>query len=446
MLTRYNSHYRTLLSLGIPIMVGQAGLIVQGFADTMMVGHHSTLELAAASFVNNIFNFVILFGLGFSYGLTPIVGGYCGRGNHDQAGQALRCSLPLNLAVGVLLTGVLSLFYLSIEQMGQPEELLPLIKPYFLVTLASLVPLMVFNAFKQFADGTTDTQTGMWIMLGGNVLNIVGNYLLIYGKAGFPELGLMGAGISTLASRIIMMLAFGLLFLRMPRFAPYHHGFFSSGWSRALMKHISTMGYPIALQMGMESAAFNLSTIMVGWLGSIALASHQIMLTISQFTFMMYYGLGAAVSIRVSHFKGQNNYLYVRQSATAGFHLMIALGLVLSTIVFMLRHELGGWFTADAEVSATVVALIFPLLIYQFGDGLQINYANALRGISDVRPMMLFAFIAFFVISLPLSYLFGIRMQGGVLGIWMSYPFGLTAAGILFWLRFRHRVKRVHAA
>lgn len=437
----YKGHYRALIYLGLPIVIGQVGMIVLSFADTLMIGHHSTNELAAASFVNNVFNLAIIFSTGFSYGLTPIVGSLYGNHQFAPAGQALRCSLLANFLVSLLLTTLMGVLYLNIEHLGQPDELMMHIKPYYLVLLSSLVFVLLFNGFKQFTDGITDTRTSMWILLGGNVFNIIGNYILINGHLGFPELGLLGAGISTLFSRVLMVLVFVFVFLRGRRFLRYKVGFLRLGWSRPLLVRLNALGWPVALQMGMETASFSLSAVMVGWLGTIALASHQIMSTISQFTFMMFYGMGAAVAVRVSNFKGQNDVVNVRRAAYAGFHLITAMVVVLSSIVFLFRNHLGGWFTDSPEVSAMVVTLIIPMLIYQFGDGLQINFANALRGISDVKPMMLIAFISYFLISLPVSYFCGFVLGWGVVGVWMAFPFGLTSAGIMLWLRFRYKTK-----
>ena len=437
----YKNHYKALFFLGLPIVIGQVGVIVLGFADTLMIGHHSTNELGAASFVNNMFTLAIIFSTGFSYGLTPIVGGFYGVRKFAAAGQALRCSLLANFLVGILLTGIMAILYLNVERLGQPEELLSLIKPYYLILLASLIFVLLFNGFKQFTDGITDTKTAMWILLGGNVLNIVGNYILINGKLGFPELGLLGAGISTLFSRIVMVLVFVLVFLGSRRFLRYKLGFIRLGWSRALFRQLNALGWPVAFQMGMETASFSLSTVMVGWLGTIALASHQVMLTISQFTFMMFYGMGAAVAVRVSNFKGQNDIVNVRRTAYAGAHIILAMGIVLLSIVFFFRYQVGGWFTDNTEVSAMVVVLMVPFLAYQFGDGMQINFANALRGISDVKPMMLIAFIAYFIISLPAGYFFGFVMGLGLFGVWMAFPFGLSSAAIMLWLRFRYKTR-----
>ncbi len=441
----YPYHYRSLLSLGLPIMIGQLGMIILGFADTMMVGHHSTTELGAASFVNNIINLIIITGTGFSYGLTPIVGSLFGRGELPKAGNALRCALLANTLAGLMMMAALVILFFNLDNIGQPEELLPLMRPYYLVLLASLPFVMLFNAFKQFTDSITETRTSMWILLTGNLINILGNYVLIYGKAGMPEMGVLGAGVATLLSRVVMVIVFAAVFLMRKTMRPYREGFFCMGRPRQLVRHLFALGTPIALEMGMETASFSLSIIMVGWLGTIALASHQVMITISQFTFMVYYGLGAAVAVRTSYFNGQHDYKNMLHTVTAGLHVMIALEVLLGGNIFLLRHHIGGWFTDSTEVSATVLTLLIPFFIYQFGDGLQINYANALRGIADVKPLVVIAFIAFFVISLPVGYLCGFVLGFGLVGIWMAFPFGLTSAGVMMWWRFRKRT-RIHTS
>jgi len=238
-----------------------------------------------------------------------------------------------------------------------------------------------------------------------------------------------------------MVIVFAAIVGRSRRFARYRVGMLRRPWAADVFRRLNALGWPVGLQMGMETASFSLSTVMVGWLGTLALASHQIMLTISQFTFMMFYGMGAAVAVRVSNFNGQHDTTNVRRAAYAGFHLIVGMGIVLLSIVFACRSHVGGWFTDNAEVSALVSALFFPFLIYQLGDGLQINFANALRGIADVKPMMFIAFIAYFVISLPVGYLCGFVLGWGLPGVWMAFPFGLTSAGLMLWLRFRQQTK-----
>lgn len=433
------SHYRTLLLLGIPIVIGQIGVIILGLADTLMIGHHSATELAAASFVNNMFNLAIIFSTGFAYGLTPVVGSLFGRNQLKETGGMLKNSLAANTVLALLVCAVMTLLYLNLGNLGQPEELLPYMRPYFLVLLISLPFVLWFNGFKQFTDGITDTKVSMWILLGGNVLNIIGNYILIYGKCGFPEMGLLGAGVSTLTSRILMVVAYLILFWGSSRYRIFREGFQQGRVNMADFKILNKLGWPIAGQMGMETASFSLSAIMVGWLGSTELATYQVMTAISQICFMMYYGMGAAVSIRTSNFFGLQDMPNVRRTANIGFHIILMMIVCTSIPIFLLRHQIGGWFTDDPRVSVMVAQVIIPFLLYQFGDGLQINFANALRGIADVKWMMVFSFIAYFIISLPLGYLFGFVLEWGITGVWMAFPFGLTSAGIMYYLRFRHQ-------
>ena len=189
----------------------------------------------------------------------------------------------------------------------------------------------------------------------------------------------------------------------------------------------------------METASFSLATIMVGWLGAMALAAHQVMMTIGQLGYMIYYGMAAAVAVRVSNFHGQKDMVGVRHSANAGFHLILAMAICVSIPLFLLRNEIGSWFTENDEVTLMVASLIIPFIIYQFGDGMQCTYSNALRGIADVKPVMYIALIAYFIISLPAGYLFGFVFDWGLTGIWLSFPFGLTSAGLMFYIRFRQQ-------
>ena len=438
---QHSSHYRSLIQLGIPIVIGQIGVIILGFADTLMIGHHSTIELSAASFVNNVFNLAIIFSTGFSYGLTPIVGSLFGQKRLKDVGESLKNSLLANTVLAVFLCIVMGILYLNLEHLEQPEELMPHIKPYYLILLASLPFILWFNGFKQFSDGITDTKTAMWILLAGNILNIVGNYILIYGKLGLPEMGLCGAGIATLISRIVVFLAYVILFFGTRYYHIYREGFLKGRLNKISFSTLNRLGWPIAGQMGMETASFSLSAIMIGWLGSDELAAYQIMGVVSQVCFMMYYGMGAAVSVRISNFYGQHDLVNVRKVAYTGFHIILAMIVTLAVPIFLLRHHLGGWFTDSETVSIMVAQSVIPFLIYQFGDGLQINFANSLRGIADVRPMLLYAFIAYFIISLPAGYFFAFVLEGGLVGIWMAFPFGLTSAGIMYYLRFRKRTK-----
>lgn len=432
----YIDHYKSLIKLGIPIIIGQIGMIILGFADTLMIGRYSTQALGAAGFTNNLFNLVIIGSTGFAYGLTPLISSAFSQRKTQAIGRLLKNALVVNFTVALLLTAIMTLVYWNIEALNQPQQLIPLIKPYYLTLLASLIPLLLFNAFRQFSDGISDTKTSMWLLIFGNAFNILGNWLFIYGHWSFPEMGLFGAGLATLLSRIMMLVLYGIIFLMHPKYKMYLRSFLKSSINAKDFKTLNRLGWPLALQMAMETAAFCLSAVMVGWIGTEALAAHQIMLTISTTFFMIYYGMGAATSVRVSYFMGTQNIAKARRTAFSGFHLILTIAFILMVLFWQFRMQVGLFFSDNQTVLLMLSGLFLPMVIYQFGDCLQITFANALRGILDVKILMPFSFIAYFVISLPLSYYLGIVLNWELIGIWMAFPFGLTSAGLMFFIRF----------
>ena len=441
-LQKYREDYSATIKIGVPIVLGQLGIVVVGLVDNIMVGHFSTSDLAAASFVNSVFNIPILFGMGFSYGLTPLVGQFFGRGDKFRVGGLLRNSLLANFMIGLFLSVAMGIMYLNVHRMGQPEELLPLIRPYFLLQLTSLVFVMMFNSFKQFADGITDTKTSMWIMLSANLLNIIGNSLLIYGVWGLPALGLTGAGISTLASRIFMFVAFAILFFRKQSYRRYLVGYHRTTYNTGDLKVLNRMGMMVGLQMGMETALFSISGVMIGWLGTVPLAAHQVVASISTLGFMVYYGVGSAVSIRVSNFFGRGDIAGVRRATLAGTHLLGLLAISVSVFFLLVREHIGWLYTSSEDVVNLVAVLMVILVFYQFGDSLQIIFANALRGVADVTSMAVISFIGYFVIALPVSYICGFVLDWGIEGIWVGYPVGLTLTGGMMCWRFYHFLRQ----
>ena len=268
----YLQTYRSILRLGLPILIGQLGTIVVGFADNIMVGHYSTEALASASFVNNLFNCGIFACLGFTYGITPIVASLFSRNMNEEIGSTMRTALKLNVAFSLAVTLIMGLFYLNVERMGQPEELIPVIKPYFLIYLAGVVPVSVFNVFAQWSYAINNTRMPMWIILGANALNIIGNYMLIYGKWGMPELGLTGAGISTLTARL---LSAGLImgaFMWRKKYAAYASAFLHGKMMRGMKGKLNRTSWPVSVQMALESGSLTFAAIVAGWLGTVELA------------------------------------------------------------------------------------------------------------------------------------------------------------------------------
>lgn len=437
LLNKYGRHYSYLMKLALPIIIGQLGGIITGLADTIMVGQHSTQELAAASFVNNVLNAFIIFGTGFSFALTPLVGENLARDKKYVVSAWLKNSLMANFLLSLLLTGVMILIYFNVGRMGQPEELMPLIRPYFMVSMISVIFVMLANSFRQFVEGITDPSVSMWILLTGNLMNIVGNYVLIYGKLGLPEMGLIGAGYSTLISRIFMLLMFVLVFLFRPSYRPYRQGFLRMWIVPSRLMRLTKLGVPIALQQGLEAATFSLTAIMAGWLGSLELAAHQVVISISTVSFTIYLGLGSATAIRTSYFKGAGEWPQVRKITVAGVHLGILVSFLTCLVLYLVRNDISFVFSDDPQVSQIVVMLLPILMLYQFVDGAQIVLANALRGLSDVKSIMWISFITNFLIAIPAGYILGFPLGMGISGIWLAYPIGFVFSVTLLGLRAR---------
>ena len=441
-ISKYKANYWSLLKLAVPIIIGQLGGIITGLADTIMVGQHSTEELAAASFVNNVLNAFIIFGTGFSFALTPLVGENLARNKKYVAAAWKKNSLVANLLLSFVLIGILTVIYFNIDLLGQPTELLPLIKPYFIISMISVVFVMLANSYRQFVEAITDPSVSMWILLSGNLLNIVGNYALIYGKFGLPEMGLIGAGYSTLASRIFMLAAFIVVFLSKPSYRAYRRGFKRMWVMPNRLLRITKIGMPIAFQQGLEAATFSLTAIMVGWLGSTELAAHQVVISISTISFTTYLGLGAATAIKTSYYKGARDFEKVRKTTVAGVHLGIVVSTVTCIVLYLLRNDISYLFSDDPVVSTFVVMLLPILMLYQYVDGAQIVLANALRGLSDVKSIMWISFVTNFLIALPAGYILGFPLGMGIQGIWLAYPIGFLFSVALLGIRAHKLMNR----
>lgn len=437
---RYSKHYSTIIRLGTPIVLGQLGNVILGFIDTIMVGQYSGAALSAAGFVNNIFNLGIFAMLGFSYGATPIIGAFYGRRENDNVGHSFRDSIWANILFGTIVIAAYSLLYINIGNLNQPEELLPLMRPYFLILLASLPFVILFNSFKQFTDTVAATKTALWVIIIGNFTNVVMNYLLIFGVCGFPEMGLKGAGIATLLSRVLMALLFVMFIIGQKRFSSYKSGFKARRSKRSDVKKLFKVGTPLAVQMGMETASFSLASLLMGWIGAVELAAFQVMCTTGSLCFLVYYGIAAASCIRISHFRGRGEWEKVNETATASLHIILAVAAVLSTGIIIFKYRLAAAFTSDTSIQKMFIAMLIPMLAYQVSDGIQINYANALRGIAVTKPMSIYALISYILLALPVSYIFGFIFNLGGIGIAYGLPVGLTTAAILYYCRFRKEI------
>lgn len=433
---------REILKIGLPIMLGQACVIILAFADNIMIGWHSVDELAASSFVNNVMNLFILTELGFATGMTPMIGADNGTGNIKGIGITVKNGLVTNGIIGGISIILLTIIYFCLDHFGQAPELMPYIKPYFAIIGISTLFALGFNVLKQFTDGICRPMISMTLLMIGNLLNIFGNWVLIYGKLGFPEMGLTGAGISTLVSRALILLVFVVFIFKSKKMNEYARAIKDALLSRDKMKGVFKMGYPVGIQMALESSTFTFAAVMAGWLGVIQLAAHQVVITISQLFFLMMQGLSFAVSILVSNAFGRKDLGSVREYARKGYFMTLGISATLSALLYCFRYQAAGIFTDSPEVSAMAVSLFFLLFAYQFGDGLQLCFANVLRGIQDVKPIMYAAFVSYYLIAIPSAYVLGFKTSLSIHGIWLGFPIGLTLAGIFFYARYRSDLRR----
>lgn len=434
---KYFSAYRQLALLGAPILVGQLGQIIVGFADNIMVGRYSTDALAAASFVNNVFNVAILCCVGFTYGLTPLAGALFGAGEHARTGSLTRTALRINVIFTLMIMSAMTVLYFCLDHLGQPAHLMPLIRPYFLIFLAGMLPVAVFNVMAQWSYAINRTMMPMWIILGANALNVAGNYALIYGHWGMPELGLTGAGLSTLAARVVCPVAIMCIFLGVKKFRVYADGFRHLAPSAGDRRRIVRTSLPVSLQMTFETAAFSLAAIMVGWLGHVELAAFQIFIIIGTLGFCVYYSLGAAVAVKVANAAAAPEPgAAMRHYAWAGYHMMLVLMLAACVVFVTAGHMLICAFTTDARVIAVASTLIFPMVLYQLGDATQITFANALRGTSHVLPMLWIAFVSYVMAGIPATYLLCFTAGLETFGVILSFSVSLFLAAGLFLLFF----------
>ncbi|KAA6431961.1 MATE family efflux transporter [Rufibacter glacialis] len=433
----YREHYKSTFWLAYPVVLSQLGHIMVTVADSVMAGRIGTLQLAAASLGNSIFTIVLVFGLGISFSMTPLVARADGRKNHTRIALILLNGLVMNTLIGVLL--FLAFWGLSplLAFLNQPAEVVRLTIPYVNILFLSMVPLMVFQAFKQFAEGLSLTKQSMYVSIIANVINIILNYLLIYGKLGLPALGLNGAAWATLISRVLMAVMMAMFIFLAPRFAHYRSYLRWQSLSWTHMTRMFKIGFPISLQMIFEMGAFSFSAVMIGWLGARELASHQIALNVASVTYMMAGGISAAATIRVGKLRGSSDAHAVH---TAGYTSLI-LGVLFmagSALLIILGKDLiPHLYVEDVSVHALASKLLIIAAIFQLSDGVQVVGLGALRGLEDVKIPSMISLFSYWLIALPLGYMLGFWAGLGAIGVWLGLLTGLTFAAVLLFLRFK---------
>ena len=446
----YIPYYKRNLKVAGPIVLSQVGVALTQLVDTFMVSRLGTVELAAVSFASSVALLGFLFINGLLMGVTPIVGQTYTSDDFEDSkskvgriGQIFQNQMLLSLISSVLMLVLLFVVRYFLGYMGQEVAVVECAIPYFIVLSVSILPNTLFIAGKQFLEGLGNTSVAMLITIISNLVNILFNYFLIFGKCGFPEMGVLGAGVSTLISRLVMPIMLFVVMYWKKEWWIYCKCFRINLFAWKEVRDICVVGLPIAAHILMEMSAFTFSGIMMGWLGAAALASHQIASQMSNLLFMVVLGISAATTIRVSHQYGAKDYHAVRMAANASIHLCLCANFLMGSLLIFFRENIVMLFSSDPEVIRLGSQVLIMAGIFQLSDGMQAVGAGILRGLKDVKITMYVAFLAYLVINLPLGYVMAFVVGLGAPGVWMGFIGGLSVAAILFRIRYLRDFKKM---
>ena len=416
-------------------MISQLGHITVGVFDSLMIGKVSVSQLAAVSLATSIFSFILLFCIGLSYGITPLISS-SDRGK-KYVSSILYNGMLVNVISSILLVSFVILTKHLLSYLGQDEEVLFHTYSYLDIICISLIPLILFQTFKQFIEGLGFTKPSMYISVISNVINIVLNAVLIFGLFGFPRLEIIGAAYATLISRVIMFLLILIYCLNDRRFSKY---ILKTKFLVNLnhIKDIFRIGFASGLQYIFEVGAFSVATVMTGSIGAIHLAAHQIALNLASISYMIASGIGSASMISLSYYDGKRNFEDMRRSGFASFLLVFILMIVSALVFIIFRNYLPVLYVDDSSVINIASTLLIIAGLFQISDGIQAVGLGILRGIRDIKKPTIVTFISYWIISIPLSYFLGIEYGYGVYGIWIGLSIGLTLAAIFHVTRFNY--------
>ena len=436
-------HIRENLYLALPVMISNFGHVLMGVTDNLMVGHLGAESLAAVGLATVVFNVFMLFGIGVSYAITPLVAVAHGEQNDLQIADTLRHGLIINVINAFVLIAIVSIGKNLLYYINQPDEVVQIAIPFLDIIVYSLVPIMIYQSFKQFAEGLSNTRVAMVIIIVSNVINLALNYVLIYGHAGFPVLGVVGSGWATFTSRCFMAISFGLYIYFAPEFRKYRFAFSFRNYSRKLINRLLQIGIPSGAQFIFEVAAFDFSLVMMGWLGTKTQAAHQIAINLATLSYMITAGLAAAATIRVGYFRGKHDSKNMKLASYTLLGMALVLMTIWAGVFFIGREWLPGLYVGDSEVISIASSLLIIAGIFQLSDGTQVVCASALRGLEDVKIPSTFIFISYWVIGLPLGYWLGFKSDFGGNGIWLGLLIGLTLTAAAMFLRLQWALKKV---
>lgn len=430
-------HYKTNLRIALPVMIGQLGHTMVSVADSIMVGQLGTIQLAAVALGNSLFAIFMVFGIGLTSGITPLVAKADGMKSKHLQGVLLRHAFWVNLAASIILFGAISLMTKSLGFLDQAPGVVPLAQPYLIVISSSIIPLMMFMTFKQFAEGLSDTKTAMVVIVGCNLINVGLNYIFIYGKFGFEAMGLMGAGWATLIARILMVVVMWIYVRRAARFQTYNLRIRFTRYRKTVTKRLLQVGIPSGLQYIFEVSAFSLAAVFAGMISATALAAHQIAINIASVSYMAVTGLGAAATVRIGNQAGKRDLPNLKLAASTIFKMGIVWMTLTGIVILVFKDQLAGFYSGDPEVLALAGKMLIVVVIFQLSDGIQAVGLGALRGFTDVKIPTYITFAAYWLFTLPLAFFLSQYTSLGAMGIWYALAAGLTVSAILLVYRFR---------
>lgn len=424
-------------------MIGSLGHLLVGLIDDIMVGRLGPVELAATSLGNSIIFIALSIGLGFSFAITPLIAESDSENDEKKGRSIFQHGLLLTTIMGVVMFVFLLFLKPIFYHLDQPEEVVDLAIPYYEIVALSMIPLMIFQGFKQFTDGLSQTKYAMYATIVANVINVVLNFALIYGIWIFPRLELVGAAIGTLISRVAMVFFIYYVLSRKEKFKGYLVRLKWVEIKKEVLKKIVNLGFPTALQMLFEVGLFAASVLLAGTFGAYAQAANQIALKLASTTFMIAVGIGVAATIRVGNQKGLKNYVELRRIAFSNFILVFFM-MSMFTIGFVVLKDILPWaFTDNLEVIEIASSLLVIAAIFQLSDGIQAVVLGGLRGLQDVNIPSILTFIAYWIIGFPICYYLGTVLEMGPFGIWIGLLAALTSSAAMLFYRFNNLTNKL---
>ncbi len=451
-LSQYTKEFSYNLQLAYPVILGMLGHTLIGVVDNFMVGNLGSTELAAVSLGNSFIFIGMSLGIGFSTAITPLIAQADAEKDDKKIRTTFHHGLLLCTVLGIAVFILIVLAKPIMELMNQPKAVVDLASPYIDWVAFSLIPVIIFQGYKQFSDGLSQTKYSMYAIYLANVIHIFFNYVLIYGVWGFPKLGILGAALGTVISRIMMVVFMHYILRKNKAFNRYFKNFSFKEIRKSILKKIINLGLPSSMQMLFEVTLFTSAIWLSGSLGKNSQAANQIALTLASTTFMVAMGFSVAAMIRVSNAKGMKDYKQLITVARSIFLLAILFQIFFGLVFVVLHNFLPHLFLNmsdslqqldNAEIILIASKLLLVAAIFQISDGIQVVVLGALRGLQDVKIPMYITFVAYWIVGFPISFYLGKQTDLGATGIWIGLLAGLTAAALFLYIRFARLTKKL---